>query len=61
MNRQTQLLQYLQDELALSKDDLSLALKLQDNSATKIPIVLWQYGLLSLEQLDQIYDWLATV
>jgi Protein of unknown function (DUF2949) len=23
-------------------------------------MVLWQYGLVTLEQLDKIFDWLAT-
>lgn len=61
MNRQTQLIQYLQDELALSQDVLALALRFQDRTATQLPIVLWQYGLVNLDQLDQIYDWLASI
>lgn len=61
MNRQVQLLQYLQDDLALPKEVLSLALRCQDRTATQIPIILWQYGLVDLDQLEQIYDWLATI
>ncbi|WP_299402795.1 DUF2949 domain-containing protein [Acaryochloris sp. IP29b_bin.148] len=61
MNRQTRLLQYLQDDLALPQDALSLANRFQDRTATQIPIILWQYGLLNIEQLGQIYDWLASV
>ncbi|WP_299491553.1 DUF2949 domain-containing protein [Acaryochloris sp. IP29b_bin.137] len=61
MNRQTQLLQYLQQELALSPDVLSLVSRFQEQTAPQIPIILWQYGLVSLEQLNQIYDWLASI
>jgi hypothetical protein len=25
-----------------------------------LPMILWQYGLVTLEQLDRIYDWLAS-
>jgi len=61
MNRQTQLIQYLRDELALPQDTLSLATRFQDRTDTQIPIILWQYGLVNIEQLGQIYDWLASV
>jgi hypothetical protein len=26
-----------------------------------LPMILWQYGLVTLKQLDQIFDWLETV
>ncbi|MBE9076494.1 DUF2949 domain-containing protein [Romeria aff. gracilis LEGE 07310] len=25
-----------------------------------LPMVLWQYGLVTISQLEQIYDWLET-
>jgi hypothetical protein len=25
-----------------------------------LPMILWQYGLVTLEQLDRIFDWLET-
>ncbi len=61
MNRQTQLIQYLQDELALSDDVLTLAWRFENRSATQIPIILWQYGLVNLQQLEQIFDWLTSI
>lgn len=61
MNRQTQLIQYLQDELALSPDALTLASRCPHRTATQIPIILWQYGLVNLQQLEQIFDWLASI
>lgn len=32
----------------------------EQNSPSLLPIILWQYGLVTLEQLDQILDWLET-
>jgi hypothetical protein len=26
----------------------------------EVPMILWQYGLVTLEQLDRIFDWLET-
>jgi hypothetical protein len=55
----TQFLQYLQDELAVSRASIEQALQQLGKDSHLLPIALWQCGLLSLEQLDQTYDWLA--
>ncbi len=55
-----QFLQYLQDELSVSKTAIAEALQQLDKDSHLLPIALWQYGLLTLRQLDQTYDWLAT-
>jgi hypothetical protein len=26
-----------------------------------LPMILWQYGLVTIEQLDRIYDWMEAV
>jgi Protein of unknown function (DUF2949) len=57
-SRWTNLIQFLQDELALPKAAIALALKRCEQKINLLPIVLWQYGLVTLEQLDQIFDWL---
>ena len=54
-----QFLQYLQDELAISKAAIEDALQQLGQDSYLLPIALWQYGLLTLKQLDQAYDWLA--
>jgi Protein of unknown function (DUF2949) len=59
--RLTQLIKFLQEELAVPKPSISLALKQSNNSASVLPIILWQYGLITLAQLDRIFDWLETV
>lgn len=55
-----QFLQFLQDELAVSRTAIEQALKQLGKDSHLLPIALWQCGLLSLDQLDQAYDWLAT-
>lgn len=56
-------LNFLQTDLAISQDGIELALRnLQQNSPILLPIILWQYGLVDLSQLKQIFDWLdATI
>jgi Protein of unknown function (DUF2949) len=53
------LLRFLRKELALPKADLRLALRHPQHSYDTLPMILWQYGLITLSQLDQIFDWLA--
>ncbi len=52
------LIHFLEDELALSKDSLALAQRSDVPSQGHLPMILWQYGLITLEELDRIYDWL---
>ena len=55
------LIQFLQQDLGLSAAQLELALRHIQEAPTQLPIILWQYGFISLEQLDRIYDWLETI
>jgi len=57
----SRLLRFLQDDLLISTDSLALALRHREHDPGPLPIILWQYGLITLEQLDRIYDWLETV
>ncbi|ESA37484.1 hypothetical protein N836_02930 [Leptolyngbya sp. Heron Island J] len=54
------LLNFLKNELAVSEQSIESALQRSGQDANLFPIVLWQYGLITLEQLDQVFDWLAT-
>lgn len=54
----TRLLRFLQDELAISAALIAIALRHSEQDPGPLPMILWQYGLVTLEQLDQIYDWL---
>lgn len=44
----------------MPKSAIVFALKHCEEKLNLLPIVLWQYGLVTLEQLDQIFDWLET-
>ena len=51
------LLRYLRQELGLSDNALQLGLKQSDQEQAPLPVVLWRFGLISLEQLDQVLSW----
>uniref|UniRef100_A0A832H3N1 DUF2949 domain-containing protein n=1 Tax=Oscillatoriales cyanobacterium SpSt-402 TaxID=2282168 RepID=A0A832H3N1_9CYAN len=53
-----QFLRFLQDDLAIPDASIQLALKHSDYLPNLLPIVLWQYGLVTLTQMNQIFDWL---
>ena len=52
------LIQFLQEELSISSSSIQVALKHSEQDPGPLPIILWQYGLVTLEQLEQIYDWM---
>lgn len=54
-------LRFLQEELAISTDSIAMAQRHREQNLGPLPMILWQYGLITLEQLDRIYDWLETV
>jgi len=51
------LLHFLQHRLGLSDNALNLGLRQAELEQAPLPIVLWSFGLLSLEQLQQVLDW----
>ncbi len=52
------LIRFLQEDLAISGSAIQVALRHLEQDPGPLPMILWQYGLVTLEQLDQIYDWL---
>lgn len=55
---ETQLINFLQEALAVPTSSITLALHRHEQDPGPFPMILWQYGLVSLEQLEQIFDWL---
>lgn len=53
-----ELISFLQKDLAIPASDLQLALRHPEQTPSLLPMILWQYGLVTLNQLDQIFDWL---
>ena len=52
-----ELKQFLQRRLGLSANALNLGLRQAELEQAPLPIVLWSFGLLSLDQLQQVFDW----
>ena len=51
------LLQFLQRSLGLSPSALELGQRQAELEQAPLPIVLWSFGLLSLQQLEEVFDW----
>lgn len=49
---------FLQEDLAISAASIAIVLRHRESDPGPLSMILWQYGLVTLEQLDQIYDWL---
>jgi Protein of unknown function (DUF2949) len=52
------LIQFLSEELGLSQASIVLALEHSEQTPSLLPMTLWKYGLITLSQLDEIFDWL---
>lgn len=52
--------QYLQKELGLIDSEIAIVTRFQQPTVTKLPIVLWNHGLIDFEQLVQIFDWMES-
>ena len=51
------MLQFLQRRLGLSPSALELGQRQAELEQAPLPIVLWSFGLLSLQQLEDVFDW----
>jgi len=49
---------YLFTEVGLEESSIELGLKLSINNNTPLPILLWSYGMLTIEELDKLYSFL---
>ncbi len=51
-------IQFLKQDMGVSIDQIDLGLRNIQGDPTQLPMILWQYGFVNLEQLDKIFDWL---
>ena len=49
---------YLIDEIGIDESSIELGLKLSLRDNTPLPILLWSYGMLTIEELDKLYSFL---
>ncbi len=54
------LIQFLKEELAIPDTSIAIALRHQESTPSLLPMILWQYGLITLQDLDRIFDWMET-
>lgn len=53
------LIDFLQTELAVPDAAIAFAKRQGEQDPNLLPLTLWQYGLVTLDQLNQIFDWLG--
>ena len=49
---------YLFNEVGLDEFSIELGIKLSIKNNTPLPILLWSYGMLTIEELDKLYSFL---
>ncbi len=49
---------YLFNEVGLEESSIELGIKLSIKHNTPLPILLWSYGMLTIEELDKLYSFL---
>ena len=49
---------YLINVLGLDESTIELGIKLSKKNNTPLPILLWSYGMLTIEELDKLYSFL---
>ena len=55
------MISFLMDEIGLEVSSLELGVKLSIKNNTPLPILLWSYGLLTIEELDKLYTFLFQI
>ncbi len=49
---------YLINVLGIDESTIELGIKLSMKNNTPLPILLWSYGMLTIEELDKLYSFL---
>ena len=52
------IISFLIDEIGLEESSVELGLKLSIRNNSPFPILLWSYGILTIEELDELYTFL---
>ena len=52
---------YLFNEVGLEESSIELGIKLSIKNNTPLPILLWSYGMLTIEELDKLYSFLFKI
>ena len=49
---------FLKNEIGLELSSIELGIKLSIRNNTPLPILLWSYGMLTIDELDKLYSFL---
>ena len=49
---------FLHNEIGLEESSIELGIKLSIRNNTPLPVLLWSYGILNIEELDRLYTFL---
>ena len=52
------IISFLKDKFGLDESSIELGLKLSTKNNTPLPIIFWSYGILTIEELDELYTFL---
>ena len=47
---------FLLNEIGLDESSIELGLKLSLKNKTPLPILLWSYGMINIDELDKLYS-----
>jgi len=51
------LLRFLRNQLGLSESAIAMGIRQSEVEQAPLAVVLWRFGLISLEQFEQVLDW----
>lgn len=54
------LIEFLKQDLGVPSESINIALKSCQQQQGPLPVILWQYGLINLEQLNAVFHWIET-
>ena len=52
------MISFLIEKIGLEENSIELGLKLSIKNNTPLPILLWNYGILTIEEMDEFYTFL---
>lgn len=61
LTKQTLLINFLKEELAVPAAAIAVALRHNEAGSSLLPMVLLQYGLITIDQLNKVFEWMETV
>ena len=57
-NLSREMIIYLFNEVGLEESSIELGIKLSKKNNTPLPVLLWSFGMLTNEELDELYSFL---